>query len=81
MTTINITNARKDLFQLVDSCIKYNDVVNINTKNGNVVLINEDEYRGMLATLELSAVSGMKSSILEGAMTPTEELKEFSWDD
>ena len=34
MMKTNITNARAELYKLASSCIKYNNVININTKEG-----------------------------------------------
>lgn len=81
MTTVNISNARTQLFKLADSCIKYNDVVNINTKDGNVVMLSEDEYSGMMETLYLNGVKGVKESIAKERKIPTKDMEEFSWDD
>lgn len=81
MTTINISNARTQLFKLVDRCIKYNDVVNINTKDGNVVIVSEDEYSGMMETLYLNGVKGVNESIAKERIIPTNDLQEFTWDD
>ena len=44
MVTLNISKARDELYKLASSCIKYNDVVNINTKDGNVIMISEEDY-------------------------------------
>ncbi len=79
MTTINISNARKSLFDLADNCIKYNDVVNINTKSGNVVMLSADDYSGMMETLYLNSIPGVKESILEERNTPLDELEELVW--
>lgn len=81
MTTINISNARAQLFKLADSCIKYNDVVNINTKDGNVVMMSEDEYGGLLETLYLCGQKGVRESILAERSVPTSELEELTWDE
>ena len=40
MQNTNITTARAELFKLASSCIKYNNVININTKEGNVIMIS-----------------------------------------
>ena len=80
MTTINISNARAQLFKLADSCIKYNDVVNINTKDGNVVMMSEDEYGGLLETLYLCGKKGGRESRLAERAVPTSELGEMTWD-
>lgn len=81
MTNVNISNARTQLFKLADSCIRYNDVVNINTKDGNVIMLSEEEYSGIMETLYLSGIKGVKESIAAEKNTPTKDLKEFSWDD
>lgn len=59
MTNTNITKARQELFKLANSCIKYNDVVNISTKDGNVVLMSEDDYRSLLESLALANIRGL----------------------
>lgn len=81
MTTITITNARKNFFKIAEDCIKYNDPVNISTKNGNIVVMSEEEYRGLMETLYLSSIPGMKESLLEAKNTPLEECEEINIDD
>lgn len=73
MTNTTITNFRKNIFEYVNQAIQYNDVVNVVTKNGNAVLISEEEYNGMLETLRLMSIPGMVESIIEAAKEPTEE--------
>ena len=41
MTTTNITNFRKNAFDYVEQTIKYNQPINITTKDGNAVLLSE----------------------------------------
>lgn len=79
MTNTNITKARQELFKLANSCIKYNDVVNISTKDGNVVLMSEDDYRSLLESLALANIPGIYESIQEGVTTPLEECEKVSW--
>lgn len=57
MTHTNITNFRKNLFEYVNQALDYNDVINVNTKSGNVVMMSEEDYRGLLETLYLSSVT------------------------
>ena len=45
MTTTNITNFRKNAFDYVEQTIKYNQPINITTKDGNAVLLSEEDYR------------------------------------
>ena len=43
MTNINITNFRKDIYSLLEQTIKYNEPINISTKNGNAVVLSEED--------------------------------------
>ena len=40
MMNTNITNIRAELYKLAFSFIKYNNVININTKEGNIIMMN-----------------------------------------
>lgn len=80
MVTLNISNARDELYKLASSCIKYNDVVNISTKEGNVIMLSEDDYRSLIESLYLLGIKGVYESIEEAVNTPTSELiKEPPW--
>ena len=58
MSTINITNARANLYQLVS------DVnVGFNNKGKNAVLISEDEWNSIEETLYLSSIPGLVNNI------------------
>ena len=74
MINLNISNARDKLYNLASSCIKYNDVVNISTKEGNVVLLSEDNYRSLIESLHLAGVKGVYEDIEEAVKTPTLEF-------
>ena len=74
MIYLNISNARDKLYNLASSCIKYNDVVNISTKEGNVVLLSEDDYRSLIESLHLAGVKGVFEDIEEAIKTPTHEF-------
>jgi len=43
MSSINITNARKDLYKIVDSVNKSHEPIHITGENGSAVLIGEDD--------------------------------------
>lgn len=82
MTNINATSLRKDLFNILDNTIKYNETVNISTKEGNAVIISEEEYNGMIATLELTSNTKLKQKIINGATTPIDDcinIDEAKW--
>ncbi len=73
MINTNATNFRKNMFNMLEKTIKYNEPINISTKDGNAVLLSEEEYNGLMETLYLSSISGLKEEIIEGMNTPIEE--------
>ncbi len=82
MTNVNITNFRKNIFGFINQAIEFNDVVNINTKNGNAVIMSEEDYNNIMETLYVSSVPGLKADITEGLKTPVSECvleSEVEW--
>lgn len=80
MINLNISNARDELYKLASSCIKYNNVVNISTKEGNVILLSEDDYKSLIESLYLAGIKGVYESIEEAVKTPTSEFdKDPPW--
>jgi antitoxin YefM len=73
MSTINITNARKDLYHLVETVSTYHEPALIVGRKGNAVLISEDDWSAIQETLFLDGIPGMTESIVEGKKTPPEE--------
>lgn len=73
MTNTNITNFRKNLFEYINQAVEFNDVINISTKNGNAVIISEEDYNGLMETLYLSNNPATKKEIVDGMKTPFEE--------
>jgi toxin YoeB len=74
MTTISATEARKQLYKLLDDVSLSHEPVQITGKRSNAILVSEDDWRAVQETLFLVSIPGMRESILEGMMTPTEEL-------
>lgn len=82
MTNTNITNFRKNIFEYVNQTINYNDVINVSTKDGNAILISEEEYNSLLETLYLCSMPGMEKSIIDGMNEPIEDCiseKDLEW--
>ena len=67
MSTINITNPRKDLYNLVESVNRFHEPALIVGKKANAVLISEEDWSAIQETLYLDSIPGMTKSILEGA--------------
>ncbi len=82
MLNINITNFRKNIFGILEQTIKFNEPVNISTKDGNAVIMSEDDYNDMMETLYLSSIPGLKDKIVEGLHTAVEDCipeSEVKW--
>lgn len=73
MSTINITNARKDLYNLVENVTRFHEPTLIVGKKANAVLISEDDWSAIQETLYLNAIPGMTKSILDGAEEPLDD--------
>ena len=73
MTNVNITNFRKDIYELLEQTIKYNEPLNISTKNGNAIVISEEDYNNLIETLYISSVPGLKDKITKALK---EDLKD-----
>ena len=70
MTTTTITNFRKNVYSMVENTVRFNEPVNITTKDGNAVMISEEEYLGRIETLSLTSIPGMKEKLVDGLNTP-----------
>lgn len=79
MLNTNATNFRKNLFKYLDLAIDFNDVINVSTKKGNVVILSEEDYKGLMETLYLTSIPGMKEKLNEGLDAKTEDCVEFKW--
>lgn len=65
MTNVNITNFRKDIYELLEQTIKFNEPINITTKNGNAVVLSEEDYNSIMETLYISSIPGLKEEIID----------------
>jgi len=80
MTSINITNARKNLFKLVEQVVDSHEPVHITGKNGTAVIISEEDWKNIEETLYLTSIPGMRDSIIEGLKTDIDECsEEIEW--
>ena len=73
MTNTNITNFRKDVYDLLEQVIKYNETINVSTKNGNAVILSEEDYNNLIETLYITSIPGLKEDIIEGLNEPVDE--------
>jgi prevent-host-death family protein len=75
MTTLTATQARANLFNLLDLAASSHEPILITGRRQNGILISEDDFRAMQETLHLVSVPGMKASLLKAKHAP---LKTYS---
>ena len=62
--------------------IDNSEIININTKNGNALLISEDDYNSLVETLYLSSDPEYKKFLIEGKNTNLEDCideEDLNW--
>ena len=80
MTTLTATEARANLYKLIDDASANHEPVVITGKRGNAVLLAEEDWNSISETLHLLSVPSMRESILEGMQEPLEETStELGW--
>jgi len=63
-------------FNLIEETVESSEPVQITGKNGNLVLVSEQDWRALEETVYLLSMPGMRESIREGLATPIEECSE-----
>ena len=80
MTALTITEARKQLYKLVEAVQSSHEPIQLTGKGGDAVLISASDWEAIQETLYLLAIPGMRESIHEGMETPTQEMtQELDW--
>ena len=80
MMTLNVTEARANLYKLIDDTTASHEPVVITGKRGNAVLLAEDDWNAINETLPLLSVPGMRESILEGMQESIDSAAtELNW--
>jgi antitoxin YefM len=78
--TLSASEARSNLYRLLDEAASSHEPILITGKRSNGVLVSEDDWRAIEETLYLVSVPGMRESILEGGATPADECSdELEW--
>ena len=63
MTTLTATTARKEFFDLVKGAAEGHRTFRIQHRRGAAVLMSEDDYEGLLETLELLSLPGFRQRL------------------
>ncbi len=80
MSTRSASQARTQLYRLIDQVSEFHEPVLITGKRNNGVLVSEEDWRSIEETLYLVSIPGMRKSIKKGLETPLEKcLKKLDW--
>jgi len=80
MKIMTATEARKDIYNLIESVEDDHKPVHITSKRANAVLIAESDWRNIQETLYLLSIPGMRNSIRKGLKEPIKKCKkELDW--
>jgi antitoxin YefM len=80
MTTITASQARANLYGLVNKVSTYHEPIQITGKQHNAILISEEDWKAINETLYLVSIPGMRKSIINGLKTPIKKcVKKLIW--
>lgn len=79
-TTLTATQARANLYGLIDQTMQTHQPITITAKRGNAVLLSESDWRAITETLHLLSMPNMRESIREGLDTELADCDtELDW--
>jgi antitoxin YefM len=76
MKTVTATEARTNLYRLVEEAVESSEPIQITGRRGNAVLVSEGDWRAIQETLHLLSIPGMRESLLEGTREPLDTCSE-----
>ncbi len=73
MDSITATEARRQLYTLLDDVADSHHPIQITGKRSSAILISEEDWRVIQETLYLQSIPGMKASIKKGLKTSVDK--------
>lgn len=70
MATLTASEARANLYRLIDQAAESHQPIHITGKRTNAVLLSAEDWNAIQETLYLLAIPGMRESIKEGMAEP-----------
>ncbi len=67
---------------MINNNVHFNELVNITTKDGNAVLISEEDDLSLMETSHLNSIPGIKDKLVDGLNTPLSDTiseEELEW--
>ena len=81
MQHMTLNTAHKNFGGLFEDVVNGGEPISIASDKGAVIVINQEEWSGLLETLYLQSIPGMTESIIEARNAPaSERLEDIGWD-
>jgi prevent-host-death family protein len=80
MQTLTASDARANLYRLIDEAAESHEPIIIAGKRANAVLVSAEDWAAIQETLHLLSVPGMREAIKGGLAEPVDECaKALDW--
>ena len=75
MKQVQLNDAQENFEQLFENVMVSGEPVEILKETGNAILVSEEIWRGMIETLNLVSISGVRETIRAGMREPIANTK------
>lgn len=80
MTTLTASQARANLYRLMDQAASGHEPIQITGKHSDSILVSAEDWKSIQETLHLLSVPGMRELIHKGLETPLSKTsKKLRW--
>ena len=80
MTVLTASEARANLYRLIDQAAESHQPIVIAGKRRSAVLVSEEDWQAMQETMYLLSIPGMRKSIRDAMAEPLpKSAKELTW--
>jgi len=80
MTILTASEARANLYRLIDQAADSHQPIMIAGKRSSAVLVSAEDWQAMQETMHLVAIPGMRKSIRDGMAEPmSESARSLKW--
>ena len=76
MSTLTASEARANLYRLIDEAAESHVPIRITGKRNSAVLVSEKDWASVQETMYLLSIPGMRESIRKGMDTPVDDCAE-----
>jgi len=77
--SISVSQARANIFKLIDETNQDHTPIIITGKTNDAVLLSLDDWNSIQETIYLNSIPNMRKSIIDGLNTPLGECQEYQW--